>query len=49
MYRDTDNYDVGYIKIKRFGDCENVHSVNPLYLIIRSATGYFKEKTMKDT
>ena len=23
---------------------ENIHSVNPLYLIINSATGYFKEK-----
>ena len=30
--------------IKKFGDCENVHSVNPLYLIIHSATGHFKEK-----
>ena len=26
-------------------DCENIHSVNPLYLIIHSATGHFKEKT----
>ena len=25
-------------------DCESIHSVNPLYLIIHSATGYFKEK-----
>ena len=25
-------------------NCENIHSVNPLYLIIRSATGYFKEE-----
>ena len=24
--------------------CENIHSVNPLYLIIYSATGHFKEK-----
>ena len=23
---------------------ENIHSVNPLYLVIHSATGYFKEK-----
>ena len=30
--------------IKKFGDCENIHSVNPLYLIIHSATGHFKEK-----
>ena len=25
-------------------NCENIHSVNPLYLIIHSATRYFKEK-----
>ena len=30
--------------VKKFGDCENTHSVNPLYLIIHSATGHFKEK-----
>ena len=30
--------------IKKFGDCENIHSVNPLYLLIYSATWYFKEK-----
>ena len=33
--------------IKKFGDCKNIHSVNPLYLIIYSATGYFKEKNGK--
>ena len=29
---------------KKFSDCEANHSVNLLYLIIHSATGYFKEK-----
>ena len=43
-YIDTDIYYIGYIKIKKFGDCENIHSINPLYLIIHSATGHFKEK-----
>ena len=28
----------------KFGDCENIHNVNPLYLIIDSAAGHFKEK-----
>ena len=37
-------YYIGYITIKKFNDCENIHTVNPLYLIIHSATGYFKEK-----
>ena len=46
-YKDVDIYYIGYITIKKFGDCENIHSVNPLYLIIRSATGYFNEKNGK--
>ena len=29
--------------IRKFSDCENIHSVNLLYLIINSATGHFKE------
>ena len=33
-YKDIDIYYIGYIMIKKFGDCENIHSVNPLYLIL---------------
>ena len=43
-HKDSDIYYIGYITIKKFSDCENIHSVNPLYLIIHSAAGYFKEK-----
>ena len=43
-YKGTDIYYIGYITMKKFSDCENIHRVNPLYLIIHSATGYFKEK-----
>ena len=43
-HKDIDIYYSGYVTIKKFSDYENVHSVNPLYLIIHSATGYFKEK-----
>ena len=46
-YKDIDIYYIGYITIKKFGDCENIHSVNPLYLIIHSATGHFKENNGK--
>ena len=41
---DINIYYIGYITIKRFSDYENIHSVNPLYLIINSTTGHFKEK-----
>ena len=30
--------------MKKFSDCKNIHGVNPLYLIIHSAAGYFKEE-----
>ena len=40
-------YCIGYITIKKFGDCKNIHSVNLLYLIIHSTTGHFKEKNYK--
>ena len=43
-YKDIDIYYIGYITIKKFGDCENIYSVNLLYLIIQSTTGRFKEK-----
>ena len=43
-YKDFDIYYIGYIMIKKIGNCKNIHSVNPLYLIVYSATGYFKEK-----
>ena len=49
-HKDFDIYYIGYITIKKFnncdGDCyyENIRSVNPLYLIYYSVTGYFKEE-----
>ena len=48
-HKDIDIYYTGYITIKKFSDCEYIHSVNLLYLIIHSALGYFKEKTVKNT
>ena len=43
-YKDINIYCIGYITVKKFGDCGNIHSVDPLYLIIHSVTGHFKEK-----
>ena len=43
-HKDIDIYYIGYVTIKKFSDCENIHSVNLLRLIFHSATGYFKEK-----
>ena len=43
-HKDIDIYFISYIIITKFSDYKNIHNVNPLYLIINSATGYFKEK-----
>ena len=40
-YKNIDICYIGYITIKEFGDCESILSVNPLHLIIHSATGHF--------
>ena len=39
-----DIYYIGYIKVKKIGDCENIHSLNPLYLLVNHAKGYIGEK-----
>ena len=42
--KDINIYYISYITIKKFSDCENIRSVNPLYLMMSSARSYFKEK-----
>ena len=42
-YKDIDIYNIGYITIKKIGDCKNIYSVNPLYLRITHANGYIEE------
>ena len=43
-YKDIGIYNIGYITIKKIGGCENIYSVNPLYLRITHANGYIEEK-----
>ena len=43
-YKDIGIYNIGYITIKKIDDCKNIHSVNPLYLLIDHASGYIEEK-----
>ena len=42
-YKDIDIYYIGYIIIKKIGDCENIYSANPLYLIIGKVDGHGKQ------
>ena len=43
-YENFGIYYIGYIMIKKIGNSKNIDSVNPLYLMIPSPTGYFKEE-----
>ena len=43
-YKNVGIYNIGYIKIKKIDDCENIYSVNPLYLLVNHASGYIEEK-----
>ena len=43
-YKDMGIYNTGYTEIKKIDDCENISSMNPLYLRITHASGYIKEK-----
>ena len=45
-YKDIGIYNIGYITIKKIDDCENIYSVNPLYLPITHTNGYIEEKEM---
>ena len=42
-YKNINIYYIRYITIKSIGDYENIHSVNPFYLIIGEADGYIEE------
>ena len=43
-YKNIGIYNIGYITIKKIDDCENIYSVNPLYLLVNHANGYNEEK-----
>ena len=43
-YKNIGIYNIGYITTKKIGDCENIYSVNRLYLLVNPANGYIEEK-----
>ena len=43
-YKDIGIYNIGYMKIKKIDDYENIYRENPLYLTITHASGYIEEK-----
>ena len=43
-YKDIGIYNIGHITIKKIDDCENIYSVNSLYLRVDHVNGYVEEK-----
>ena len=43
-YKDIDIYYIGYVTVKKIANCNNINSVNPLYLMINEMIGHFEEK-----
>ena len=43
-YKGIGIYNIGYITIKKIDNCKNIHSVNPLYLLVNHASRYIEEK-----
>ena len=48
-YKGINIYYIGYITIKKIDDCENIYSVNLLYLLVDHANRYIEEKTEINT
>ena len=43
-YKETNAYYIGYVSFKEIANCNNINSVNPLYLMIDKMIGHFEEK-----
>ena len=43
-YKEIDIYYIGYVTVKKIANCNNINSVNPLYLMINEMIGHFEKK-----
>ena len=43
-YKEIGIYYTGYVTVKIIANCNNINSVNPLYLKINAVIGHFEEK-----
>ena len=43
-YYEVDSYYIGYLIVKKIANCNNINSVNPLYLMINEMIGHFEER-----
>ena len=42
-YKDIDIYYLGYVTVKKIANCNNINSLNTLYLMINEMIGHFEE------
>ena len=42
-YKNIGIYNIGYITIKKIDDYKNIHSINPLYLMIGEVIAHIEE------
>ena len=43
-YKEINIYYIGYVTVSKVANCNNINSVNPLYLMIDETIGHFEEK-----
>ena len=43
-YEEIGIYCIGYVTVDKIANCNNINSVNPLYLMINEMIGHFEEK-----
>ena len=43
-YKEIDTSYIGYVTFKEIANCNNINSVNPLYLMIDKIIGHFEER-----
>ena len=43
--KEIDVYYIGYVTFKEIANCNNINSVNPLYLMINEMTSHFEGKS----
>ena len=47
-YSKVDNYYIGYVTVKKFANCNNINSVNPLFLMSDQIIGHFECNSIEE-
>ena len=47
-YNEIDIYYIGYVTVKKIANCNNINSVNPLYLMINEMIGHFECNSIEE-